>query len=51
MMDIHVEPSKGTHFFQNIITFNIGYSTIGTEYIVSGDSRDSARDSTHFVAL
>jgi hypothetical protein len=28
MSDIHVEPSQGTHFFQNIVTFNIGYLTI-----------------------
>lgn len=28
MADIHVEPSQGTHFFQNIVSFNIGYLTI-----------------------
>jgi hypothetical protein len=28
MDDIRVEPSQGTHFFQNIVTFNIGYLTI-----------------------
>ena len=28
MSDIHVDPSQGTHFFQNIVTFNIGYLTI-----------------------
>jgi hypothetical protein len=26
--DIHVEPSQGTHFFQNIVSFNVGYLTI-----------------------
>ena len=28
MSDISVEPSQGTHFFQNIVSFNIGYLTI-----------------------
>jgi len=28
MSDINVEPSQGTHFFQNIVSFNIGYLTI-----------------------
>lgn len=28
MGDIHVEPSQGTHFFQNIVSFNVGYLTI-----------------------
>jgi hypothetical protein len=28
MSDIHVEPSQGTHFFQNIVSFHIGYLTI-----------------------
>ena len=35
MSDIHVDPSQGTHFFQNIVTFNIGYLTI-----VEGDMID-----------
>ena len=35
MSDIHVDPSQGTHFFQNIVTFNIGYLTI-----VEGDMVD-----------
>jgi len=35
MSDIHVDPSQGTHFFQNIVTFNIGYLTI-----VKGDLID-----------
>ena len=35
MTDIHVDPSQGTHFFQNIVTFNIGYLTI-----VEGDFVD-----------
>ena len=35
MSDIHVDPSQGTHFFQNIVTFNIGYLTI-----VKGDKVD-----------
>lgn len=28
MDDIHVEPSQGSHFFQNIVSFNVGYLTI-----------------------
>ena len=41
MSDIHVEPSQGTHFFQNIITFNIGYLTIGADDFVDWDWLDS----------
>ena len=41
MSDIHVEPSQGTHFFQNIVTFNIGYLTIGAEDFVDWDWLDS----------
>lgn len=28
MADLHVEPSQGTHFFQNITSFGIGYFSI-----------------------
>jgi hypothetical protein len=28
--DLRVEPSQGTHFFQNLISFRIGYFTIDT---------------------
>ncbi len=28
MLDIKVEPSQGTHFFQNIVSFQIGYLTV-----------------------
>ena len=28
MTDISVDPSQGTHFFQNIVSFNVGYLTI-----------------------
>ena len=31
MEGITVEPSQGTHFFQNITSFGIGYFTLGTE--------------------
>jgi len=31
MGDIHVEPSQGTHFFQNIVSFNVGYLTITSQ--------------------
>ena len=46
MSDIHVEPSQGTHFFQNIITFNIGYLTIGADDFVDWDWLDSIEAST-----
>jgi len=26
--DLHVDPSQGSHFFQNIVSFGIGYLTI-----------------------
>ena len=28
LADISVDPSQGTHFFQNIVSFNVGYLTI-----------------------
>jgi hypothetical protein len=28
--DIHVDPSQGSHFFQNIMSFGIGYLTVDT---------------------
>jgi hypothetical protein len=28
MSDIHVDPSQGTHFFQNIVSFSVGYLTL-----------------------
>ena len=31
MGDIHVEPSQGSHFFQNIVSFNVGYLTITSQ--------------------
>ena len=40
MADIHVEPSQGAHFFQNIITFNIGYLTIGPDDFLDWDWLD-----------
>jgi len=46
MADIHVEPSQGTHFFQNIITFNIGYLTIGSGDFLDWDWLDSHEVST-----
>jgi hypothetical protein len=41
MADIHVDPSQGTHFFQNIVTFNIGYLTITGEDVVDWGWLDS----------
>ena len=46
MADIHVEPSQGTHFFQNIITFNIGYLTIGSGDFLDWEWLDSHEVST-----
>ena len=40
MSDIHVEPSQGTHFFQNIVTFHIGYLTITDEDLLDFDWLD-----------
>ena len=51
MSDIHVEPSQGTHFFQNIITFNIGYLTIGADDFVDWEWLDSIEASAEFGAL
>jgi hypothetical protein len=51
MTDIHVEPSQGTHFFQNIITFNIGYLTIGANDFVDWEWLDSIEASTESGAL
>jgi hypothetical protein len=28
MKDFHIDPSQGTHFFQNLTSFNVGYFTI-----------------------
>jgi hypothetical protein len=47
MADIHVEPSQGTHFFQNIVTFNIGYLTILEGDLIDWewlDAIEAARD-------
>ena len=30
MGDMHVDPSQGSHFFQNIMAFGIGYLTVET---------------------
>ena len=31
LADMHVEPSQGSHFFQNITSFGLGYFTLGSE--------------------
>jgi hypothetical protein len=51
MSDIHVEPSQGTHFFQNIVSFNIGYLTIGADDFVDWDWLDSQEAPTESGAL
>ena len=40
MSDIHVEPSQGTHFFQNIVSFHIGYLTITSDDLLDFDWLD-----------
>lgn len=30
--DLKVDPSQGTHFFQNLVTFNIGYFTVNAGF-------------------
>ena len=51
MADIHVDPSQGTHFFQNIVTFNIGYLTILQEDLVDWTWLDSHDPSTDEMGL
>ena len=34
LRDLKVTPSQGTHFFQNLTSFNVGYFTVNPE---SGD--------------
>ena len=29
--DLHVTPSQGTHFFQNLTSFNVGYFTVNPD--------------------
>ena len=41
MEDIHVDPSQGSHFFQNIVSFNIGYLTIGNDDYIDWEWLDS----------
>jgi CheY-like chemotaxis protein len=36
LRDVRVTPSQGTHFFQNLTTFNVGYFTVNPEL---GDGR------------
>ena len=31
LRDFHVAPSQGTHFFQNLTSFNIGYFTVNPD--------------------
>lgn len=51
MADIHVDPSQGTHFFHNIVTFNIGYLTILQEDLVDWTWLDSHDPSTDEMGL
>ena len=32
MRDLRVTPSQGTHFFQNLTSFNVGYFTVNPEF-------------------
>ena len=51
MADIHVDPSQGTHFFQNIVTFNIGYLTIMKEDMVDWGWLDSIESESEEMGL
>ncbi|MEC9458164.1 MAG: PEP/pyruvate-binding domain-containing protein [Candidatus Thermoplasmatota archaeon] len=51
MADIHVDPSQGTHFFQNIVTFNIGYLTIMKDDMVDWDWLDSIESESEEMGL
>jgi len=51
MADIHVDPSHGTHFFQNIVTFNIGYLTILEGDVVDWEWLDSQVAATDQMGL
>jgi len=51
MSDIHVEPSQGTHFFQNIVTFHIGYLTITDEDLLDFDWLDAVDSETEIGPL
>ena len=51
MADIHVDPSQGTHFFQNIVTFNIGYLTIMNDDMVEWEWLDSMDSETEEKGL
>ena len=51
MADIHVDPSQGTHFFQNIVTFNIGYLTIMNDDMVDWEWLDSMDSETEEKGL
>ncbi|MCU0664384.1 MAG: histidine kinase [Myxococcota bacterium] len=53
MEDIQVQPSQGTHFFQNITSFGIGYFTVNFDgvggYLDMGwlDAREACQESAH----
>ena len=51
MSDIHLEPSQGTHFYQNIVTFNIGYLTITADDMLDFDWLDSIAPETEIGPL
>jgi hypothetical protein len=51
MSDIHLEPSQGTHFYQNIVTFNIGYLTITGDDMLDFDWLDSITPETEIGPL
>ena len=51
MSDIHVEPSQGSHFFQNIVTFHIGYLTITDEDLLDFDWLDQVGSEAEIGSL
>ena len=54
LKNYHVDPSQGTHFFQNLTSFGVGYFTVNTftgDGVLQKDILDAmpAVDETQFV--
>jgi CheY-like chemotaxis protein len=48
LRDLDVTPSQGSHFFQNLTAFNVGYFTIGPAHgFVDWDWLDAQPDASH----
>ncbi len=44
LRDLKVTPSQGSHFFQNLTSFNVGYFTVSSEEGADGDRGDGRVD-------